>query len=776
MAVVVIDTIKPKNNGTFPVVEAVDVKVTNSQRLDAALNEKANQSDVTALQTTVAGKASQADLNTLSATVAGKQAALTETQLTAVNSGITSALVAQIGTNTTAIAGKASQAEVDLKADESELTTATANLQSQIDALITPVTQDAEVENARVGAGGATYTTLKARCDDEISNVNEALNITPRVITPVYSTYTGKFVTPAGTISNNASFSLSDFIPISAECKAIVLKSRVVNSYVNAISFFTTDTLETANYISGATVTTAGDLTVNVPEGANYCVIGSNTNESGNTSTGDSYAYKFKSINERFVPIYGAIQDSVDNTNAELNITNSTITPVYSTYEGKYVTPSGTIGSNAAFSVSNLIPVTTAFKQVVCKNRANNSSVNAISFFSKNELSSEYYISGGVCESAGNVTFNIPLNAKYMAIGSNTTSGGTTFEGDEYNLTFRTVNERVDGKANTLENEIASIVKVTPKTETEGTGEDLSIATPDVKWGVEIGYYAKLSSFDKIEIGRGSTVYDSWYVEIDNTDIIVHKYTDADTVVYTHAHGLTISDYIQVLLCFNYGYTVKIIINTVSGTYIVDTADVKLYTGRNNLYAKSSNGTSISFNKLTWCATSLEKKIWLFGDSYLDHYPEYLHQWGYDNVMLDGFSGRQSFRAIESLNADLEYRTPSCILWGMGMNDGDEGSAINANWKRYAEQAIAICNRKNIKLIFLTIPNTPTIDNSYKNAYIRSSGYDYIDIAYCVNGDTSSDTWYNGFLKSDNVHATALGRQAIATYLISHLPQLKNPF
>ena len=158
MAVVVIDTIKPKNNGTFPVVEAADVKITDSQRLDAALNAKANQSDVSALQTAVAGKASQADLNALSTTVAGKQNALNTAQLTACNSGITSTLVGQISTNTTAIAEKA---------NASDVTTATANLQAQIDEIVTPVTQDAEVQNARVGSDGTSYTTLKQRLDAE---------------------------------------------------------------------------------------------------------------------------------------------------------------------------------------------------------------------------------------------------------------------------------------------------------------------------------------------------------------------------------------------------------------------------------------------------------------------------------------------------------------------------------------------------------------------------------------------------------------------------------
>ena len=81
----------------------------------------------------------------------------TETQLTAMNSGIDSEKVAQIGTNTTNIL---------LKANTTDVNAATANLQAQINQIITPVTQDAEVQNARV-ADDTTYNTLKERLDAE---------------------------------------------------------------------------------------------------------------------------------------------------------------------------------------------------------------------------------------------------------------------------------------------------------------------------------------------------------------------------------------------------------------------------------------------------------------------------------------------------------------------------------------------------------------------------------------------------------------------------------
>ena len=121
MAVHVIDTIKPKNNLNFPVVEAEDVKVSDTLRLDEALEDKADTADLTALE-----------------------------------------------------------AEVEAKAENSALASAVANLQGQIDNIVTPATQDAEVQNARVGADGTSYQTLKARIDSEVNelktNVEQKVN------------------------------------------------------------------------------------------------------------------------------------------------------------------------------------------------------------------------------------------------------------------------------------------------------------------------------------------------------------------------------------------------------------------------------------------------------------------------------------------------------------------------------------------------------------------------------------------------------------------------
>ena len=110
MSVKIIDTLKPKNNGAFPIVEAVDVAVTDELRLPEALASKADASDLAETNAAVEGKASTSDL-----------------------------------------------------------TTATANLQGQINQIEISATAEAvvapEVAAARVGTDGTEYTTLKEHLD-----------------------------------------------------------------------------------------------------------------------------------------------------------------------------------------------------------------------------------------------------------------------------------------------------------------------------------------------------------------------------------------------------------------------------------------------------------------------------------------------------------------------------------------------------------------------------------------------------------------------------------
>lgn len=117
MPVNVIDVIKPKNNGSFPIVEAVDVSVSESLRLPEALEAKADASAI-------------AEIN----------------------------------------------AAVEAKANTSDVESATANLQGQINQIEISATAEAvvapEVAAARVSENGTEYATLKERLDTEFTPVN----------------------------------------------------------------------------------------------------------------------------------------------------------------------------------------------------------------------------------------------------------------------------------------------------------------------------------------------------------------------------------------------------------------------------------------------------------------------------------------------------------------------------------------------------------------------------------------------------------------------------
>ncbi len=183
MSIEIIDILKPKNGLSFKLIEDVDIAVQGYESLADAVSHFVTNEAIQQI---------------ISAALSGKQDKLTTAQLAACNSGITAELVTQIGTNTTAIAGKADaadltalEAEVDTKADSSDLTTATASLQAQIDNIVTPVTQDAEVQNARVGADGTSYQTLKARLDGEITEVQDDIEDIQEDIASLSSFYTG---------------------------------------------------------------------------------------------------------------------------------------------------------------------------------------------------------------------------------------------------------------------------------------------------------------------------------------------------------------------------------------------------------------------------------------------------------------------------------------------------------------------------------------------------------------------------------------------------------
>lgn len=136
------DNLKPyagKHTGA-ELDQSVDRSITNRQQIDTietTLNNKANTSDVTQ------------QINQVNEAIAAKA-------------------------NTTDL--QETNAAVGLKANISDLNTAKTSLQNQINSIVAPVTEDAEVINARTGTDGGQYTTLKQRLDTENETINGTLD------------------------------------------------------------------------------------------------------------------------------------------------------------------------------------------------------------------------------------------------------------------------------------------------------------------------------------------------------------------------------------------------------------------------------------------------------------------------------------------------------------------------------------------------------------------------------------------------------------------------
>ena len=248
MSVNVIDTIKPKNGGSFPVVEAADVSV-GAQRLPAALEAKADasalagkadQADVNALTSQLAGKANNSDLVDIrtSLTLKANQSSLDATNVIVASKAAQSSLDAL----TVIVERKADKKDyndiydaIDLKADKTaltavkdELSAEDLNLQNQIDQIEISASAEAvvapEVAAARVGADGTSYQTLKARLDAEkdgseleIRTIREDFYSVNLFDVSTFTQDTERDASTGELIANANGYGTSALIPVDAE-------------------------------------------------------------------------------------------------------------------------------------------------------------------------------------------------------------------------------------------------------------------------------------------------------------------------------------------------------------------------------------------------------------------------------------------------------------------------------------------------------------------------------------------------------------------------------
>lgn len=280
--------------------------------------------------------------------------------------------------------------------------------------------------------------------------------------------------------------------------------------------------------------------------------------------------------------------------------------------------------------------------------------------------------------------------------------------------------------------------------------------------------------FSALEMGHGTkkNTPSSWIV-VDKENITVYS---TPTNKVTLPHGLTITNTIQLIIEVGANYKAKITLVSNGEKYSTE----QDWDGNiGNIFVNSIN-TELGNCTVSWTCKNYSSPIWAYGDSYFgmvnkSRWIAQLLSNGYGtNMLIDGYPGRASNDAYNSLQTSLKHGKPKYILWAIGMNNPDNDSSVNESWNNIFDNVMNICKENNITLIGCTIPNTPTQFNSYKNNVVRNAGIKYIDFAKSVGAEHKGDPWYDGMLSGDLIHPTEKGAITLYMQALADFPELMN--
>lgn len=299
-------------------------------------------------------------------------------------------------------------------------------------------------------------------------------------------------------------------------------------------------------------------------------------------------------------------------------------------------------------------------------------------------------------------------------------------------------------------------------------GESLSLPNHNSKNYNRVVFDGRVASFNAIKIVKGLHSF-----EVNATNVVLTGY--GATPLVTVPHGLTISDTISILIENDTDEKTSLIRVSSKGAEFSYTTPFEFNVGK-GAWTVISDGSTLSNCVFSWTSKVINTGLWLFGDSYFSFYTTrwtyYLIRDGFaDHCMLNGFAGENSLEAIDGLKNLIKTTVPKIVVWCLGMNDPDTGSAVNSNWKSAFDTVVNLQKQYGFELILYTVPTTPSINNDYKNTIIRASGFRYIDIDSAVRIDGTRN-WISGALADDEVHPTAEGAKIIYYKVLADLPEI----
>lgn len=443
-----------------------------------------------------------------------------------------------------------------------------------------------------------------------------------------------------------------------------------------------------------------------------------------------------------------------------------------------YIQPNGTISSSDTnWHTENYLPVKPETEYIATKADGGSIATGSVcmAFYDKAKSLISTIVIGGVTTfttPAGcyyiRTTVRLPYNDKVQIELGNTR---TTYE--PYNPVYKYLKPY----------EVAQTKSLLGTSRISASADNLEANTPleltdfpkfsHARTGITaIAYFA---NFTDMSVGNNQS--GGVAVKVDNTNVyfLVDPNSGTENAWETFAHGLTISTFLKVEIYVTKFGTVKVILFTNGGIKVINTTVT--YSFNYVLMVKSS----ADLEKVTISAVcgAFRSPIWALGDSYFGESVArvgyQMRELGFKDLYWSYLSGGHGYNLEPDFELALNFGTPKFVVWAIGQNDADSSTAISATWLQHTEKLLALCVEKGITPILCTIPNVPGSgalrNHSFKNAWVKASGYRYIDTEAAV-GAQADGTWYPGMLSSDNVHPSELGAQAIATQWLIDFPEV----
>lgn len=601
----------------------------------------------------------------------------------------------------------------------------------------------------------ADYTTLDNEVDDLKTQLDDVKEVTvseetSTVTEDIYSdlTFTNGYMIEDGTTGDSADYKYTNKIAVKPGDVFFYTTSAYTFRYITAFS-------------GNTAVSASGGRSLNtytVPDGIDGIIITIYVSRDG---TPINYTHDVTTITN-------ILNDDIEDINNEISAiqtaivttdyVDTDISPLETAWTAGYMDTNGNAYESTNLSYSGKI------------------SVNPGDFF---EFANSNYQFRFVTAFNG--------NSAIAAKGSSTSTNKYVVPDgiDGVILTVYNANKN-DASYAKVENKISANVVKTPMGYTTiagnlNDGDSLSLPTTNVKNKNRYIFNAKITTFDKLKIGKGSA-----QIEITNTNLIVYN---GSTVLETLPHGITIDKFITVLI-ENEDSTYPSLIRIVSndGNTYEWNSSTRQFNMSGGTPTVTSDGSVLTDCRFSWTSANINAPIWMFGDSYFSWdwngtaWTCYLAEDGYTkSVLLNGYAGENSQFSYYSLVNLLKCTTPKIVVWCLGMNDPDNttqyeaGTAVNASWYNIYNLLVELQKKYNFELVLYTVPSTPKWDNSFKNAIVRASGYRYIDADGFIRVDNSGN-WISGALASDDTHPTVEGAKILYSCFLSELPELMSDY